>query len=396
MTEVAAQSIYASPVVIPLDRPPFDLPGKKNGMYVTIGTPSGLHHQVQVDTGSTGLVLPVQYLWKDSQDESQGLADGVVCLGEASITYHPLGDSQYGCYYYVPRIAIGRTSREGDPVTYACEAGPLIVYGIRCTTAATGKPMVPVDLSVGMMGVGFGRAPKGMTNPDGQVYWPSNPFLYASKGTQPLYPAYLLSSRAGEGGGYITLGVGGEQFTAAPLNGTLVDLTPATPAPVPTAPFPNTPGSTCSCRCTPPQGGWPAPPPERRYFETAAATIAISTLNNGQPMPATILMDTGVTGMMMSVAGIDTWQDQIGNATITISVPGAGGTAMSYSFSLGPATAPGSYPVEQSSSPAAPTDFAPIEASGQGFVNTGINVLREFDYYFDGLQGKIGFARIRP
>ncbi|AWK86668.1 hypothetical protein [Azospirillum thermophilum] len=280
-------------------------------------------------------------------------------------------------------------------MTYACEAGPLIVYGIRCTTAATGKPMVPVNLSVGMMGIGFGRTPKGMTGPNGQFYWPSNPFLYASTGSQPLYPAYLLSSRGGAGGGYITLGVTGEQFTAAPLNGTLVDLTSASPTPVATAPFPNTPGSTCSCSCTPPQGNWPAPPPQRSYYETAAATIAISTLNNGQPMPATILMDTGVTGMMMSIAGIDKWAEQLGNATITIGVPAAGGTAMSYSFSLGPVTGSGGYPVEQSSSPAAPTDFTPIGASGGSFVNTGINVLQEYDYYFDGLQGKIGFASIR-
>ncbi|AWK86667.1 hypothetical protein DEW08_10840 [Azospirillum thermophilum] len=76
-------------------------------MYVTIDTPSGLHHQVQVDTGSTGLVLPVQFLWKDSQDESQGLADGVVCLGEASITYHPLGTRSTAAITTSPALPSG-------------------------------------------------------------------------------------------------------------------------------------------------------------------------------------------------------------------------------------------------------------------------------------------------
>ncbi|NUB10737.1 hypothetical protein FW320_31910 [Azospirillum sp. Vi22] len=49
---------YAAPVDIPVVRQPFNLQGYSNSLNVTIGTPSGLLHEVQVDTGSTGMSSP--------------------------------------------------------------------------------------------------------------------------------------------------------------------------------------------------------------------------------------------------------------------------------------------------------------------------------------------------
>lgn len=390
---------YASAVNIPVASQPFNVENRANNLGIIIGTPSGLLHEVQVDTGSTGIVIPASLLMVDG-DTSKGLAAGVVCLGPAQIAYQPSGNTLVGCLYLVPSLQLGAALNESKQIVSACEAGPLVVFGAQYA-GNTSTPGVqnPVDAGMGMMGVGFGRPALSYTANAGQsdeiVYTLSNPFLAGSVDGEALYPSYLLSSAGSGLDGYITLGVTPEQFTASPFNGQTVSLTAAKPL-IPKN-VPNT------CNCAPASGtSWPAAPVQS-YWETGPATVTISTANDGQPLKGTLLLDTGVGLMMMSVPQARNWSANLGGAEITIAVPNGSSSSaepiMSYSFTVSTAApVKGVYAIDTSlSTAAAPTSLEPVVPSGDlAFVNTGINVLLAYNYFFDGYAGQLGFATTAP
>lgn len=390
---------YASVVDIPVVRQPFNRQGQTNSLGITIGTPSGLLHEVQVDTGSTGIVIPAALLMVDG-DTSKGLAAGVVSLGPAQITYQPSGNTLAGCLYLVPSLAIGAALNDSKQVVSVCEAGPLVVFGAQYAgNTSTPDVQNPVDAGMGMMGVGFGRPALSYTanagQPDQVVYTLSNPFLSASVNGQPLYPSYLLSSAGSGLNGYIALGVTTAEFTASPFNGQTVALTSAKP--------PVTKNVTNSCNCAPASGTpWPAAPTQP-YWLTGPATIAISTAHDGLPLDATLLLDTGVTGAMMSVPQVRNWAATLGGAEITIAVPNGSSPdaepVMSYSFAISSAApVKGIFAIDTAlSTAAAPASLEPVLPDGDiAYVNTGINLLLAYNYFFDAQLGQLGFATAAP
>ncbi|MDQ2103387.1 hypothetical protein [Azospirillum isscasi] len=391
---------YASAIDIPVVRQPFNAENCPNYLGITIGTPSGLLHEVQVDTGSTGIVIPASLLMVDG-DTTKGLVSGVVALGPAQIAYQPSGNTLVGCLYLVPSLSLGASLNESKQVVSVCEAGPLIVFGAKYA-GNTSTPGVqnPVDPGMGMMGIGFGRPALSYTANAGQsdqiVYSLSNPFLAASVGGQPLYPSYLLSSAGSGLNGYITLGVTTAEFTASPFDGQTVPLTSAKPPVTPNA-------SASTCDCAPASGtSWPAAPTQP-YWLTGPAAVTISTAHDGLPLNGTMLLDTGVTGAMMSVPQARNWAANLGGAEITITVPNASNASaapvMTYSFAVSTA-APvnGVFAIDPSlSTAAAPVSLEPVVPSSNiAFVNTGINVLLAYNYFFDGQSGQLGFATAAP
>ncbi|MBK3737110.1 hypothetical protein GAY29_29410 [Azospirillum brasilense] len=386
---------YAAPVDVPVARQPFGLEGYSNSLNVTIGTPSGLLHEVQVDTGSTGVVIPATLLMVDG-DTSKGLVAGVVSLGPAQITYHPSGNTLAGCLYLVPSLSIGASQDDAKQVASVCEAGPLVVFGAQYAgNTATPDVQNPVDPGMGMMGVGFGRPALSYTANAGQsdqvVYTLSNPFLSASVNGQPLYPSYLLSSAGSGASGYITLGVTTAAFTASPFNGQTVALTSAKP--------PVTANVTNGCNCAPASGTpWPAAPTQP-YWLTGPATITISTVNDARPLKATLLLDSGVTGAMMSVPQAKAWTANLGGAEITVAVPNGSSPdaepVMTYSFAMSSAApVKGIFAIDTTlSTAAAPASLEPVLPDADiAFVNTGINPLLAYNYFFDAQLGQVGFA----
>ncbi|WP_349596202.1 hypothetical protein [Azospirillum argentinense] len=386
---------YAAPVDVPVARQPFGLEGYSNSLNVTIGTPSGLLHEVQVDTGSTGVVIPATLLMVDG-DTSKGLVAGVVSLGPAQITYHPSGNTLAGCLYLVPSLSIGASQDDAKQVASVCEAGPLVVFGAQYAgNTATPDVQNPVDPGMGMMGVGFGRPALSYTanagQPDQVVYTLSNPFLSASVNGQPIYPSYLLSSAGSGASGYITLGVTTAAFTASPFNGQTVALTSAKP--------PVTANVTNGCNCAPASGTpWPAAPTQP-YWLTGPATITITTVNDARPLKATLLLDSGVTGAMMSVPQAKAWTANLGGAEITVAVPNGSSPdaepVMTYSFAMSSAApVKGIFGIDTTlSTAAAPASLEPVLPDADiAFVNTGINPLLAYNYFFDAQLGQVGFA----
>jgi hypothetical protein len=96
MTENQDIAVFPAPQALPLVRPPFNyevsvegtMVPQKNSYFMLIGLPGGKAHQVQLDTGSTGIVIPKTML----TDLEGNLPADVVCLGPAEIKYEPSGD----------------------------------------------------------------------------------------------------------------------------------------------------------------------------------------------------------------------------------------------------------------------------------------------------------------
>lgn len=391
---------YAPAVDVPVVSKPFDVGNRLNSLGIIIGTPSGLLHEVQVDTGSTGIVIPASLLMVDG-DTTKGLVSGVVSLGPAQITYQPSGNTLVGCLYLVPSLSLGASLNESKQVVSVCQTGPLVVFGAQYAgNTSTPDVQNPVGSGMGMMGIGFGRPALSYTANAGQsdeiVYTLSNPFLTASVNGQPLYPSYLLSSAGSGLNGYITLGVTTAEFTSSPFNGQTVALTSAKPPVTKNVTVPN-------CSCAPASGTpWPAAPTQP-YWLTGPATVTISTVNDSLPLTGAMLLDTGVTGAMMSVPQVKNWAVSLGGAEITVAVPNGSSSSaapvMTYSFAISSAApVKGIFAIDAAlSTAAAPSSLEPVLPNADiAFVNTGINVLLAYNYFFDGQLGQVGFAATAP
>ncbi|MCW2236040.1 hypothetical protein [Azospirillum canadense] len=479
MAATSGTTTCAAPVDIPLSAVDFDPATGSGSMSVIIGTPSGDALNVLVDTGSTGIVIPASYLTTSTGTP----LPGVTCLGPAQITYYPKGDTQYGYYYLVKSMSLGLLSGSGSTATYACEIGPVVVFGIQCssepaqstgsdstassgTGSGTGVPMVPVSAGFGMFGVGFGRSTDGYVNgysasptqtggTTDTVYTLSNPFLHASSNSVSLYPSYILSSKGsatsqgtvtavnyngklGVYTGYITLGVTCETFSSSSYGGTLAKLTEANPQPGvlnATTPTPAS-GSKCSCSQTPvpTPGNWPPPPAAITFWETATGSITLADKSATPPSTTYttgVLLDTGINTMIINDSTGATMASNLASYEVTVAIPGSTSAAiMSYTFTINAQTSSTTTSAGTSSqysvvalgtsnggptSPAQPASVGVIQASttistatgssGTGstgtstdtpqlFVNTGINVLNCYNYFFDASAGYIGFAPV--
>lgn len=394
MTEPTAIPAYAAPVAIPVTRPPFGYvvnegpdPGpRKNGLFIDIGLPGGVVHTVQVDTGSLGFVIPEALLL-----ETDGsLKPGVTCLGQGEINYHPSSNSLRGCFYLVEGIGLGLTSPPGAEPAFAAKTGPIVVLGARYK-GDTGD--TPVGIDQGMMGVGFGRPCLGRVI-NGDVYQMGNPFLDAyAPGGAPLYPSYLMAKTVP----HITLGVEPAGFKGDYPQASLIPLQSGTAADPANKDWSDTP--TCLAG-----GAIPPAPPRPPYWNDLSGAVTISGVHGGQPFPVGLLLDTGLDLMMLRVDGIDGWSANLVGATVAVGCPEAG-APMRYQFSLAktatqdgatvyvpaPGTAEAPSVLMPLSGPAAPTDKIGPDGVG-GYVNTGINPIQGFAYYFDAKVGQVGFS----
>lgn len=372
-------NLPAGVIEVPLTRQPFNVPDKKNSYYVAIrvlhpdGQASAPHvpapapnptdpvpapnpdagpviHSCQVDTGSCGIVVP-QTLFYEDGDPNGKLLPGVTQGGPAKVIYHPSSDDIDGYYYTVQRLGVG--ANQDGTCAYVVENAKVI-------------GAVSVGADQGMMGVGFGRPLLG-----------TNVFLNApGMADGSMNPSFLMTETG------IWLGYGkadlpdGTEFKFQQLDRqSNADTPPTGEAPPPNSPL------------------WQGPKLSVDY-KASGAEKSTTYAGNG-------LLDTGLNLMMLAL-DLTNWKDEFIGSELTITIPGIGSDdILSYNLKvtgshqqqLGPTTSQTVYLVE------GPTPMNPIYIVALGdtstFVNTGINVIKGADYYFDAKLGQIGF-RTKP
>jgi hypothetical protein len=288
-----------------------------------------------MDTGSTGIVVSASAIPN---------IDRLPNRGPGTLTYTSSGRIEQGDWVMV-RATI--TGANGARVT-TLPIPVLAVRRVACLDNARNCAPREDPRHVAMIGVGFGRRGnrEGPHGPD------INPFLnLAGYGSDHggLRRGYIVSSAG------VQIGLTG----ADPGDGyVIVQL---------------------------------ARDDARQDWSTAPACI---TVDDRAPACGTVLPDTGVTGMFLSLPSSE-GQASVGlpgsdrglspGATVTISLaPEASAPgAASYSFRVGDA-----------SNPLAP---ARVTLVGRGdrptFVNTGVHLLNGFDYLFDADKGIVGYRR---
>jgi hypothetical protein len=295
----------------------------------------GRQHRAVMDTGSTGVVVAASSIPNIDQLPNRG---------PGTLTYTSSGRIMRGDWVVTPVMITGAS---GASLTTA----PIPVLAVRridCLDNARNCTPNENPRHVAMIGVGFGRrgVQDGVSGPE------KNPFLNpAGKGGDP---------HAARRGYVVT------------RDGVQVGLGAAEP------------GSayvTVLLR-------WDD---ERKDWSGAPACIAI---NDRTPaVCGTVLPDTGVSGMFLSVplsaeegsalaAGADRTLPPGTKVTIALAPEApAGGAVSSYSFRVGDAA-----------DPLAPNRVILV---GRGdrptFVNTGVHLLNGFDYLFDADKGVVGY-----
>ncbi|WP_206244586.1 hypothetical protein [Novosphingobium terrae] len=252
-------------------------------------------------------------------------------LGPASLTYSSSGRIMVGRWVVTPLTIAGRNSRVTTrPIPV------LAVERIDCTPRARRCAPVSHPDNVAMLGIGFARAYD--HQPDGTP--DHNPLLnLAAAGPR----SYRLTRHG------IELGAGHEGFALVPL---------ARDAE---------------------HGDW-------------AAAGACITLGDGAPSCGKLLVDTGITGMFLTLppeklpagAGDATALPDGTAVGIEIAPASAGHARIGYTIHAG-----------DRGDDAVPSS---ITLAGIGrrptFVNTGVHLLNRFDYLYDADAGVIGFRAV--
>ena len=340
--------------------PPVQIPIVGSGdsdfkiMVMNPNDPSGAL-TVQLDTGSTGLVVPASFFFvggvyqpvAGTTEITGELLPGVVMGGPATIHYEPSSNDINGFYFTVPALMIGLDN------------------GRAAATAVNVKAIGAVGTNPHMMGIGFGRPVVA-----------DNPFLCISgmaDGT--MYASYQLTTKG------IWLGCTPEQANTR-LGASTFGF------------------QKLSYTGTAPQ------PRNSSEWSTPIGYFRVSGLNPDVTQYG-VLIDTGVE-LMMVKSDIPNMETAIAaGSTIELTIPGAGATPiLSYSFKilgsqnvvLGPKQPPrfvfttvntpnANVPSPQ---PMAPEYVVPLGTGA--FVNTGIHVIRGYQLYFDAQVGQVGYA----
>lgn len=168
----ANSTIFPAPVSLTLDGDQKGRHSLQIGILQTDGNVSQWQTkplQVQVDSGSCGLVIPSSFMYQWAEGKPTDiLLDGVTKGDKATVKYQPSADDLQGYYYTIARLALGCASDGSAQVVLS----NIKVIGV------DNRPAF-------MMGVGFS-----------QPVLADNPFL--SNGTNPqgqaLYPSYYIDS----------------------------------------------------------------------------------------------------------------------------------------------------------------------------------------------------------
>ena len=253
--------------------------------------------------------------------------DRLPSLGPGAISYSSSGRVMTGRWVVTPLTIAGAHQRvTTQPIAI------LAVEEITCTATARRCTPIRHPTGVAMLGIGFGREHDGQPGgtPD------RNPLLTLAGSTRRAY----VITRHG-------IGLG-----ADPGGFTMVRL------------------ARDAAR-----GDWSAPP-------------ACITLDNGPPVCGTVLVDTGISGMFLTLPA-----DRLppGDRT-TFSLPIGSAIGIDLAPNL-----PGAHPgytvrVGDRADPAAPST---VILSGIGrrppFVNTGVHLLDRYDYLYDADAGIVGY-----
>lgn len=379
---------YASPITIPHDT---SVPGK---FMIKIGVANQTNSaysyevelQVQIDTGSCGIVIPATALYlKNESDASTATKDsttgetactatqlalmpllpGVTTTYEpATIVYQPSGDSIIGFYYHIAELGIGEDG-QGNPL--------VIAKNVKVMGATSASPF--------MMGVGFDRP-----------LIADNAFLAdltTANNSTPLYPSYYLDHQT------VELGLSPSNAFAFQ---TLAVQTQGAP------------GTYQDWNWNTPQGAI--------TVANAEATLLTTT-------PVSLLIDTGLDLMMVNnmgtlfpLPGTDSSWDTA-NITLEFNADSSASAASCFSFPLtGTASAQFSqkgaittvYRTENSVvmngdvvlldshsvTKPAPTLVYVISSQDvdKPFINTGFNPLFAYGMMFDPTNNQVGFKSL--
>lgn len=251
-------------------------------------------------------------------------------LGPGILTYSSSGRIMRGHWVLAPLTIAGLTGR------VATRPMPVLaVEAIDCTPAARHCTPEHRPSHVAMLGIGFGRAHDGQPGASSA----RNPMLNLAIPTG-LPRAFVIDRRA------MHLG-------ATPNGFSLVAL-----------------------RRTPGGVDWAAPP----------ACIA---LNGGAPACGTVLIDTGLTGMFLTVP-----PDRLPASDRLTLTPG---TLIAIDLAPGQ-PGPGLRFAVRAGVPADPAAPAMVTLAGLGrrppFVNTGVHFLNRFSYRYDADAGTVGYRPV--
>ena len=256
--------------------------------------------------------------------------DRLPSLGPGEITYSSSGRIMNGHWVVTPLVIAGRSGMvRTRPIAV------LAVDSISCTATARRCAPEQRPTHVAMLGIGFGRAHD--KQPGGTPE--HNPLLNLASGGARNY----VITRHG-----ITIGAGREGFNTVKL-----DRDATTP------------------------GDWATPP----------ACIA---LDDGPASCGTVLVDTGITGMFLTLpparlpAGAEEAKTLPAGTRIRIAlVPGSAAARAEHVVQVG-----------NGADDAAPSVLI---LAGVGkrptFVNTGAHLLNRFDYLYDADAGLVGYRR---
>jgi hypothetical protein len=342
------ENSMVAPVRIPLV-------GESQGVFhieIAIpGSPTVL--TVQLDTGSTGLVLPASFFFVDGQyvyDQTTNtitsgtLLPGVTMGGPATVTYQPSSDDVHGFYFTIPNLSVG-----------------LLDDGKAAATAVGVKAIGAVLKTPHMCGVGFGRPVLG-----------DNPFLSIDgMATGTMYPSMLLTTRG------VWLGCTPEQ-AATQLGRSAFGFQQLTYQ-----------GPATGER-----------PPNSSQWSTPTGYFRVSNLNPTDTTPYGVLVDTGLDLSMVKSSIPDYTSGIVKGSVVAVIVPvEPSNLTVSYSFgvtgseevSLGQGPDSFVFTTESLSPGVVPPQYLVPRGTGN-FINTGFHLLNSYQLYFDAKVGQVGYA----
>lgn len=325
-------------ISVPVTRTPFQGTQTStqdgNGYYINVGLPGGQVHNVLIDTGSCGLVIPVALLHQGGNIANPFL-DGVRQLEQITIPYQPSSEDLSGYVYHVDAIDIG-VSLDGTAPAFT--AKNVKIVGVTDAKKA----------GFGMMGVGFGRP-----NP-----FADNLLLSAPA---PVNPSYLFTPQG------ITVGYTQETLASAGL-GTFNFQSLARSQALDLPSDWQTPFAKVTLGTTPFQG--------TALLDTGINSMMVAFPESGWEKTLIGEQITVAWSIPDAIAPILSYSFTVGQAqqpsVLTDSRPtyGVVGT-----------------------SPARPSELIPVGNPPPAvFVNTGINVIQLASYFYDAQAGLIGFC----
>ena len=336
----AVPTTGSSSVFIPYDNTPADQAGLAASPRLRARFDRGRPIRFTMDTGSTGIVVSADHFRPNPGERP---------VGQGVLTYTSSGIVLDG-HYYQADITIGE-----DTASATASVPVLLVRRIRCTAHARHCHPKRHATGIAMFGIGFGQEKAGQPHgtPD------KNPFLHIIRvGNGGALPSagYLLMSRG------VTLGL--------------------------------TPGNI---------QGFQRLQLTRNAEGNDWSRIPVQVSVAGATGVGTLLPDTGIQYMYLapphgSAVPTIPGSDAVGpcrrfgpcaapDTRIAIDIGRAGDPPVaSYAFTVG---ADG---VAAGDTPAAPEWVTVLKPRAEVFINTSYHFLNAFDYFYDPVNGVVGFA----